>query len=223
MLACNSRSFAFAVLIAVLPVGCASAAGGGHGGLGGGVGAAGAGSAAVGGGAPGGRVGGGPAAGAVGGGSPGSMDPGGNGSAGTDNPSLNALGAGSRGTGTNAPGIPNATTRASEFGGGYGIGSTPGIVPDRTFSGGAAPTAPNNASPSGTSNKEGQTAESKARPPLGGGAKLADEEQFSPTGLAQPGKDGVSTVIVAARPCGVAAHETDGFTTCVGIPRKRHR
>jgi hypothetical protein len=37
-----------------------------------------------------------------------------------------------------------------------------------------------------------------------------------------------STVIVAARPCGVAAHETDGTTTCIGIPNRspnlsRHR
>ena len=34
--------------------------------------------------------------------------------------------------------------------------------------------------------------------------------------------DAVSTQLVAPRPCGVAAHETDGFTTCIGIlPRAR--
>src|SRR5712691_6397978 len=39
--------------------------------------------------------------------------------------------------------------------------------------------------------------------------------------------DGVSTRTVKAVPCGVAAHETDGSTTCVGIPdqspRRRRR
>jgi hypothetical protein len=40
--------------------------------------------------------------------------------------------------------------------------------------------------------------------------------------------DGVSTRTVRAVPCGVTAKETDGFTTCVGIPdqapaRHRHR
>jgi hypothetical protein len=34
------------------------------------------------------------------------------------------------------------------------------------------------------------------------------------------GPDG-STKIVPARPCGKAAHETDGTTTCVGIPGRR--
>jgi hypothetical protein len=37
----------------------------------------------------------------------------------------------------------------------------------------------------------------------------AEEGQFSPTGLAKPGPDGVSTVIVAARPCGAAAREKE--------------
>jgi hypothetical protein len=213
MVVCNLRSLAFALLLAVLPMGFAFGGGGGvH--LGGGVGAAGVGSAAVGGGAPAGRVGGGPAAGAVGGGSPGSMDPGGNGAAGTGNPSLNALGAGSGTNSTNTPGIPNATTRGGEFGGGAAIGATTGVAPDRSFSGGAAPTALGTAS-----NKEGQPAGPTERPALAGAA----EYPFSPTGLSRPGSDGVSTVIVEAQPCGVAAHETDGFTTCVGIPRKTHR
>src|SRR5713101_6744599 len=35
--------------------------------------------------------------------------------------------------------------------------------------------------------------------------------------------DGVSTRTVKAVPCGVAAHETDGSTTCVGIPDQRPR
>ena len=37
-------------------------------------------------------------------------------------------------------------------------------------------------------------------------------------GLNIVGPDGVSTRTVKAVPCGVAAQETDGFTTCVGIP-----
>jgi hypothetical protein len=223
MVACRLRSVALVLLIAVLPTNFALAAGRGGGGLGGGVGAAGAGSAAVGGGAPAGRVGGGPPAGAVGGGSPGAGNPAGNGSAGTDNPSLNALGVGSGPGSTNAPGIPNATTKGGAFGGGAAVGATTGIAPARSFSGGAAPTAPANEPSSADSKKEGQPTEPTARPPVAGGADGADYAPFSPTGLSRPGTDGVSTVIVEARPCSVAAHETDGFTTCVGIPRKRHR
>ena len=94
MINCNPRSLAFALVIAALPVGFAFAGGsGGRGGaIGAGVGAAGMGSAAIGGGASAGQVGGGPPAGLVGGGSPNSNSPDGNGSAGTGNPSLNAVG-----------------------------------------------------------------------------------------------------------------------------------
>jgi hypothetical protein len=38
------------------------------------------------------------------------------------------------------------------------------------------------------------------------------------TGLDKVASDGVSTVTVKAAPCSAAAKETDGFTTCVGIP-----
>jgi hypothetical protein len=38
------------------------------------------------------------------------------------------------------------------------------------------------------------------------------------SGLLVPGEDGVSTRTVRAVPCGRAARETDGSTTCVGIP-----
>jgi hypothetical protein len=37
-------------------------------------------------------------------------------------------------------------------------------------------------------------------------------------GLDQVASDGVSTRTVPAAPCSTAARETDGFTTCVGIP-----
>jgi len=48
----------------------------------------------------------------------------------------------------------------------------------------------------------------------------AEQSPSSMVGLAKPGPDGVSTEIVAPRRCGVAAHETDGTTTCVGLPVK---
>jgi hypothetical protein len=40
----------------------------------------------------------------------------------------------------------------------------------------------------------------------------------STTGRSKVGKDGVSTEIVKSVPCSTAARETDGFTTCIGIP-----
>jgi hypothetical protein len=213
MIICNPRSLAFALLIAALPVGFAFAGGsGGRGGaIGAGVGAAGMGSAAIGGGA--GQVGGGPPAGLVGGGSPNSNNPGGNGSVGTGNPSLNAVGGGPGGNGTNTPGIPNARTGGSVIGGGVGVPSpSPFGSP-----GGTAPEA---------LSSQRQSTDSATAPKAV--QVVAEEAQFSPTGLAKTGPDGVSTVIVAARPCGTAAHETDGTTTCIGIPgesarAKKHR
>jgi hypothetical protein len=223
MVARTLKLLAAPLLLAALPMAFAFAADGGRSGgtLGGGVGAAGAGSAAVGGGAPAGRVGGGPAAGAVGGGLPGAGDPAGNGAAGTGNPTLNALGAGSSGNRTNAPGIPSSRTQGGAFGGPAALGATTApVAPARALPGGAAPAASSAASSSGTENKEAPSRESKAQPPITGGAEGAP---FSPTGFSRPGRDGVSTVIVAARRCSVAAHETDGFTTCVGVPGKRRR
>ena len=144
--------------------------------------------------------------GAVGGSPAGAMEPG-----------LNSIGAGSLGNGTNAPGIPRSSTQGGGFGGGsYGSYST-GIAPAPPPPGGAPPPAAT--SPNGQ-DKEGANAASKEPTHFQG---LTGEEPFSPTGLAQPGRDGVSTVIVDAKPCGLAAHETDGTTTCVGIPKRRHR
>jgi hypothetical protein len=40
----------------------------------------------------------------------------------------------------------------------------------------------------------------------------------SETGLSKVAPDGVSTKIVRAVPCSTAARETDGTTTCIGIP-----
>jgi hypothetical protein len=202
MIICNPRVLAFALLIAALPVGFAPAAGRGGGAVGAGVGAAGGGSAAVGGGAPGGQVGGGPPAGAVGGGSPNSSNPAGNGSAGTGNPSLNAVGGDPAGNDTNAPGIPGARTTGSI--GGYG--DSTGAPPASALPGGAWPEA--------LSRQRSPTNASTAPKDVQG---VAEAAPFSSTGLSRPGPDGVSTMIVAARACGVAAHETDGTTTCIGI------
>lgn len=209
MMICNPRSLAFAMLIAALPVGFAFAGGsGGRGGaIGAGVGAAGMGSAGVGGGAPAGQVGGGPPAGLVGGGSPNSNNPAGNGAAGTGNPSLNAVGGGPGGNGTNTPGIPNPRTTGSNIGG-YG-GST-GVAPASDVPGGGA-------SPEALSNQRSTTDPTAPNAVQG----IAEQAPLPATGLARPGSDGVSTVIVRARPCGVAAHETDGTTTCIGIPSRR--
>ena len=37
-------------------------------------------------------------------------------------------------------------------------------------------------------------------------------------GLDKVGPDGISTKVVRAVPCSTAARETDGTTTCIGIP-----
>jgi hypothetical protein len=137
---------------------------------------------------------------AFGGGAPGSNNPGGNGAAGTGNPSRNAVGL--PGNPTNAsPGITNATTTGGVIGGGVGAPSAPQPT------GGISPSALAKQPASG----QGPTASNEVQ-------GVAEEAPLSPTGLSRPGPDGVSTVIVAARPCGVAAHETDGTTTCIGIP-----
>jgi hypothetical protein len=45
----------------------------------------------------------------------------------------------------------------------------------------------------------------------------------SPTGLDVVAEDGLSTKTVKAVPCSTAARETDGTTTCVGIPAAPER
>jgi hypothetical protein len=52
-----------------------------------------------------------------------------------------------------------------------------------------------------------------ASPELGGPLLPGTE-----TGLDKVASDGISTRTVPAVPCTTAARETDGFTTCVGIP-----
>jgi hypothetical protein len=50
---------------------------------------------------------------------------------------------------------------------------------------------------------------------------IAENQTFSRSGLSTVADDGVSTKIVPARPCTAAARETDGTTSCVGIPKRR--
>ncbi|MGA7810755.1 hypothetical protein [Bradyrhizobium sp.] len=206
----HSRSLPLALLIAALPLGfvptgfALAAGSGGSGAIGAGMGAAGIGSAAVGGGAA--SVGGGPPAGAVGGGSPGSNNPAGNGAAGTGSPRRNAVGLPENRPNV-APGIPSATT-TSGYIGGTGISAPPPSV-----GGGVAPSA-----------STGQPAsDQRANVPKALEGMADRQVQISTTGLAVPGPDGVSTVTVPARPCGLAAHSTDGASTCVGIPGRIRR
>ena len=43
-------------------------------------------------------------------------------------------------------------------------------------------------------------------------------EVYPGPGLDKVGPDGISTKVVKAAPCSTAARETDGTTTCIGIP-----
>jgi hypothetical protein len=136
----------------------------------------------------------------VGGGAPGSSRPAGNGAAGTGNPALNARGAGSS---VDAPETGPATTATGGFIGGEG-GQTTGAAPASNLAGGA--------SPQGASNQESPTA-----------AQSTPANQIQGAANAQAQADEVALRPVPARPCGVAAHETDGTTTCIGIPDRPHR
>jgi hypothetical protein len=65
-------------------------------------------------------------------------------------------------------------------------------------------------------------APSLAMPPIAGGAPEVGGPLISgsETGLNEVADDGVSTKTVGAVPCSKAARETDGTTTCVGIPER---
>jgi hypothetical protein len=79
----------------------------------------------------------------------------------------------------------------------------------------------NTGSPSNASNNKEDPLRKLTSPPPGHG--LPGDAPFSTTGFSRPGPDGALTMIVKARPCSAAARETDGFTTCIGIPNKRRR
>jgi hypothetical protein len=65
-------------------------------------------------------------------------------------------------------------------------------------------------------------APSLAVPPIAGGAPEVGGPLISgsETGLNEVADDGVSTKTVGAVPCSKAARETDGTTTCAGIPER---
>jgi hypothetical protein len=184
-----------ALFVTLLPMSVALAAGRGggpQGGVGSSLGGSSGFGAAVGGGAPAGAVGGGPPAGLIGGGiAPSNTSPvSGSGAGGALSPTVGG-----------APAAYTGVPPASDIpGGGPPPGSTDGSSPSAT--GQAQPTQ---AQPAGA-------------PKLVEG--VAEEPPSSGTGFAVVAADGVSTRIVAARPCGLAAHETDGTTTCVGISKR---
>ncbi|MDB5876066.1 MAG: hypothetical protein JWQ07_5508, partial [Ramlibacter sp.] len=211
-----SRLTILASFVALLPIGMAAGQGGGGGGTGGaaaasgaaGAGAAGAGGgrggtgtssvsggAAVGGGPPAGPVGGGAPAGAVGGGAPA-------GDAMTNSSAPSGLTANPSSAVSSLPGSNPPT--GGVIGGYTGAGNPPpGPSPSNS---GAALTSP--------------PITGQVQAPVGVQG-VAEQTAPTSTGLARPADDGVSTTIVPARPCSTAARETDGTTTCVGIPAKR--
>jgi len=74
---------------------------------------------------------------------------------------------------------------------------------------------PNSAPPPvATSQPIGPSTPPPGVPPEVGGPLLPATD----TGLDQVASDGVSTRTIPASPCSTAARETDGTTTCVGIP-----
>jgi hypothetical protein len=183
------------VLCAVfaLPVGYVSAAGGGRGAAP--IGAVATPMGAVGGGAAAGRVGGGPPAGLVGGGAPGSS--------------------------SGATGIPSTGTRVGPGNPAAGFENAPGGIigtgigePPKSDPGGVSPAV------TVQTGQTGQTEPAYDAPKAVQG--IAEAPPVSTVGLAKPDVDGVSTRYVKPQPCGVAAHETDGFTTCIGLPIPGH-
>jgi hypothetical protein len=202
MATCQTRNLTISLLVALLPMNVALAGGRGggpQGAVGYGLSGSSGYGAAVGGGAPAGAVGGGPPAGLIGGG----IAP----------------------TNTNH-------TRSSGGGLGPGVGSEVGVpgaytgipsAPD-TPAGGLAPSNPSN--PGSAETGRSQSPES---PKSGEGVAAAPDAGSTKSPLSPksvegvaPAQDAVSTQMVAPRPCGVAAHETDGFTTCIGILPSGH-
>ena len=127
-------------------------------------------------------------------------------------------------------------------GGGAPAGAVGGGPPAGLIGGGLGPTNTNRTSSSGTAavgpgagGVPGAYTGVPSAPPdtLGGGlppGNSGSAEKGQPQRPVAPKsvegvaatQDAVSTQMVAPRPCGVAAHETDGFTTCIGILPSGH-
>jgi hypothetical protein len=140
----------------------------------------------------------------------------------------------------------NVTGKFSQTTGGIkgsrDLSNSSGIIPVArgTAGGGVAPNANvGSGRPSGNPSAPGSVTganhpsvnSSPSSPPIAGQSApvapvavqgiSAQAQASSRTGLAVPAEDGISTKIVPAKPCSTAARETDGSTTCVGIPSRR--
>jgi hypothetical protein len=108
-----------------------------------------------------------------------------------------------------APTNTNSTSGSGAGVEGPAVGGAPGAYTGIP----SAPVTPAGGLPPGNSGSaEGSAETGRAQSPVG---------PKSVEGVAAA-QDAVSTRIVAPRPCGVAAHETDGFTTCIGILPSGH-
>jgi hypothetical protein len=98
--------------------------------------------------------------------------------------------------------------------GGPGPYPSPGAYP--------SPARPTDAPTAGPGTPPRPPVTGQSGPALPDTVKGAAEQQTASAtvGRSTPGPDGATT-IVPARPCSRAARETDGFTTCVGIPPRR--
>jgi len=124
-----------------------------------------------------------------------------------------------------APAAGGAAPSAITPSGNVATGGTPGSSPATGSPAGSTPSSNPPAMHSGAGGPSppalGQSP--PAAPPAGGGISAAEKQTFSPTGLSKLAEDGISTKIVPAKPCTSAARETDGTTTCVGIPSSPRR
>jgi hypothetical protein len=154
---------------------------------------------------------------------------------------MNVALAGGRGFGPQgavSSGLSGSSGYGAAVGGGAPAGAVGGGPPAGLIGGGAGPTNRNPTSSSGVAPTVGgvqgaYTGVPSAPDTLGGGLPPGNAGSAE-TGRAQgPGapksvegvaaaQDAGSARIVAPRPCGVAAHETDGFTTCIGISSSGH-
>jgi hypothetical protein len=157
---------------------------------------------------------------------------------------MNIALAGGRGGGPQGAvgsGLSGASGYGAAVGGGAPGGAVGGGPPAGLIGGGVAPTNTNPTSGSGAGAEGpavgGAPGAYTGLPPApgasAGGLPPSLLSKTSNSGSAEPERaqgpvgpksapDVVSTQIVAPRPCGVAAHETDGFTTCIGILPSGH-
>ena len=117
-------------------------------------------------------------------------------------PALNAAGVRTVPADNPASGLENAPTTNGVIGGDTG-------VPPSTGAGAVPPPIAGQAQPAPVTPK--------------GVEGAAQPSPSSTVGRAVLGPDGISTKIVAPKPCSTAARETDGTTTCVGIPSDKRR